>query len=83
MPIATISWRPLNDSIPTTAMTPMKPTINPNNLPACQTVLSPKNEAKMAAQIGTVATNNPANPEVIFCSATVMKYQGPTNSVTV
>ena len=33
--------------------------------------------------IGTVATNNPAKPEDIFCSAFVIRYQGPINSAIV
>ncbi|CAB4734600.1 unannotated protein [freshwater metagenome] len=31
-------------------------------------------------QIGTVATSKPARPELIFCSAAVIKIQGPTIS---
>jgi hypothetical protein len=30
--------------------------------------------------MGTVAISNPAKPEVIFCSAEVMRIQGPTIS---
>ncbi len=83
MPIEKISCRPLNDSIPTTATTPIKPIINPKSRDLCQTVWSPKMDAKIADQIGTVATNRPARPEEIFCSAFVIKYQGPINSVIV
>ena len=83
IPIEIMSCLPLNDSIPTTATTPIKPMINPKSLDLCQTVWSPNIEASIAAQIGTVATSSPVKPEVIFCSAFVIKYQGPISSVTV
>ena len=39
-------------------------------------------EANIADQIGTVAINKPAKPEVISRSAAVIKYQGPISSVS-
>ncbi|CAB4661983.1 unannotated protein [freshwater metagenome] len=60
----------------------MNPTTIPTRRFLCQTDLSPPRDAKMVDQMGTVATRSPASPEEISVSALVIKYQGPTISVT-
>ena len=64
-------------SIPTSATKPANPKTKPNKRVLCQTVLSPLIDANIVAQIGTVATSNPASPDEIFFSALEIKYQGP------
>ena len=66
--------------MPTTRTMPINPIKIPRSRLRCHTVLSPCIEAISVAQIGTVATNNPAKPELIFSSAAVIKNQGPTIS---
>ena len=63
--------------MPTSATKPANPKINPNKRVLCHTVLSPLIDANIVAQIGTVATSKPANPDVMSFSAVEIKYQGP------
>ena len=68
---------PVMLSIPTSATRPANPKTKPNKRVLCQTVLSPFTDAKIVAQIGTVATSKPASPDEISFSADEIRYQGP------
>ena len=67
--------------MPTRAITPKNPITIPVSGIGLSAVRSLKTSAKIAtAKNGTVEINNPARPDEIYFSASVIKNQGPTIS---
>ena len=74
---------PKNESIPTKTTTPKKPIIIPANERGRSALRSFRKIANTAtAKNGTVAISRPARPEDMFFSASVIKNQGPTISIS-
>lgn len=67
--------------MPTSATTPVKPITIPASGIGLSAVRSLNTRARIAtAKNGTVEINNPARPDEIYFSASVIKNQGPTIS---